>query len=60
MIEQAFVAARTFVGALLLLDRYFLSIPTLQRLAEGHESMHIVTDEASNSLTALLLYTALT
>lgn len=43
MIEQAFVAARTFGSALLLLDRYFLSIPALRRLAEGHESLHIVT-----------------
>ena len=38
MIEQAFVAARTFGGALLLLDRYFLSIPALQRLAEGNRA----------------------
>lgn len=54
MVEQAFVAARTFGGALLLLDRYFLSIPALQRLAErnrdsdGH--MHIVTKAKMNAV----------
>lgn len=43
MIEQAFAAARTFGRALLLLDRYFLSIPALQQLAASDESVHIVT-----------------
>lgn len=50
MIEQAFVAARTFGGALLLLDRYFLSIPALQRLAEGHGFMHMVTKAKMNAV----------
>ncbi|MCY9542889.1 transposase [Paenibacillus alvei] len=50
LIEQAFVAARTFGGALLLLDRYFLSIPALQRLAEGNGSMHIVTKAKMNAV----------
>ncbi|RUS45559.1 transposase [Cohnella sp. AR92] len=50
MIEQAFVAARTFGEALLLLDRYFLSIPALQRLAEGDGSMHIVTKAKMNAV----------
>ncbi|MBD2860671.1 hypothetical protein [Paenibacillus oceani] len=38
MIDQAFAAARTFGGALLLLDRYFLSIPALQRLTEKNRT----------------------
>lgn len=50
MIEQAFVAAHTFGRALLLLDRYFLSIPALQRLAEGNGSLHIVTKAKINAV----------
>jgi hypothetical protein len=50
MIEQAFVAARTFGRALLLLDRYFLSIPALQQLAEGDGSVHIVTKAKMNAV----------
>jgi hypothetical protein len=54
MIDQAFAAARTFGEALLLLDRYFLSIPALQRLAEGNRAggvrMHIVTKAKMNAV----------
>ncbi|PRX74302.1 hypothetical protein B0G52_102329 [Cohnella sp. SGD-V74] len=50
MIEQAFVAALTFGRALLLLDRYFLSIPALQRLAEGDGAVHIVTKAKMNAV----------
>ncbi|MFB5269574.1 transposase [Paenibacillus enshidis] len=54
MIEQAFVSARTFGGALLLLDRYFLSIPALQRLAEGDRAgdgrLQIVTKAKMNAV----------
>ncbi|MEB3103960.1 transposase, partial [Ferviditalea candida] len=54
MIEQAFVTVRTFGGALLLLDRYFLSIPALQRLAEGNRAgdarLHIVTKAKINAV----------
>lgn len=54
MIDQAFAAARTFGGALLLLDRYFLSIPALRRLAEGNRAsdgrMHIVTKAKMNAV----------
>ena len=54
MIDQAFTAARTFGGALLLLDRYFLSIPALLRLTEGNRagdaSMHIVTKAKMNAI----------
>lgn len=54
MIDQAFAAARTFGGALLLLDRYFLSAPALQRLAERNRSeescMHIVTKAKANAV----------
>jgi Transposase DDE domain. len=54
MIDQAFVAARTFGRALLLLDRYFLSIPALQRLAERNLAsdgpLHIVTKAKMNAV----------
>jgi hypothetical protein len=54
MIDQAFVATRTFGHALLLLDRYFLSIPALQRLAEknraGDDQMQIVTKAKMNAV----------
>jgi hypothetical protein len=54
MIDQAFAAARTFGRALLLLDRYFLSIPALQRLAERNPAidgpLHIVTKAKMNAV----------
>ncbi len=34
MVEDAYEAAKTFGDSLLLLDRYFLSVPALTRLAE--------------------------
>ncbi|GGB44108.1 hypothetical protein GCM10011409_22100 [Lentibacillus populi] len=47
MIDQGFATAKTFGNTLLLLDRYFLSIPALKRLNELHQSeetqMHLVT-----------------
>lgn len=47
MIEQGFTTAKTFGQSLLLLDRYFLSVPALKRLNELHQfqdtQMHIVT-----------------
>ncbi|WP_238177809.1 transposase [Paenibacillus contaminans] len=50
----ALSAAHSFGGALLLLDRYFLSIPALKRLGEGHLSgesrMHIVTKAKMNAV----------
>ncbi len=33
MVEDAYEAAKTFGNSLLLLDRYFLSVPALTRLA---------------------------
>ncbi|MPM69152.1 IS4 family transposase ISCku4 [bioreactor metagenome] len=54
MIEQAFIAARSFGGALLLLDRYFLSVPALRRLLEGNRTsgslMHVVTKAKMNAV----------
>lgn len=54
MIEQVFHVARIFGGALLLLDRYFLSVPALQRLAEGSQTrdghMNIVTKANMNAV----------
>lgn len=55
MIEDAYKAAETFGSSLLLLDRYFLSVPALERLAalnkEGSVRMEIVT-KAKRSCTA--------
>ncbi|MBD2843914.1 transposase [Paenibacillus sp. IB182496] len=52
MIDQAFAAAHSLGPALLLLDRYFLSIPALQRLNEGNDTgesnMHMVTKAKMN------------
>lgn len=52
MIEQGFTAAQAFGSALLLLDRYFLSVPALERLNACHRSsearMDIVTKAKSN------------
>lgn len=47
MVEDAYLAAKTFGDSLLLLDRYFLSVPALKRLCElnqeGTVRMEIVT-----------------
>lgn len=52
MIEQGFAAATAFGRALLLLARYFLTIPALKRLNDLHRSsavrMHLVTKSKSN------------
>lgn len=52
MIEQGFAAAQTFGDALLLLDRYFLSVPALKRLNAFHHTtaacMHLVTKAKAN------------
>ena len=54
MIEQGFAAAKTFNKALFLLDRYFLSVPALNRLNElnalGTTRMHIVSKAKSNAV----------
>jgi hypothetical protein len=52
MIDQAFAATKAFGNALLLLDRYFLSVPALNRLNEWNQSgpahLHIVTKAKAN------------
>ncbi|WP_340019619.1 transposase [Paenibacillus sp. FSL H3-0457] len=52
MIEQGFEAAKGFGQALLLLDRYFLSVPALERLNACHLAsetrMNLVTKAKSN------------
>lgn len=52
MIEPGFEAAKGFGQALLLLDRYFLSVPALERLQACHLAsetrMHLVTKAKSN------------
>ena len=54
MIDQGFAAAKAFGNALLLLDRYFLSVPALKRLNTCNSSesisMHIVTKAKSNAV----------
>ncbi|MEC0144316.1 transposase [Paenibacillus alginolyticus] len=52
MIEQGFAAAQIFGNALLLLDRYFLTVPALERLNAFHHAstarMHLVTKAKAN------------
>ncbi|MDQ0049992.1 hypothetical protein J2T18_004314 [Paenibacillus polymyxa] len=52
MIAQGFKAAKGFGQALLLLDRYFLSVPALKQLQACHSGsetrMHLVTKAKSN------------
>ncbi|WP_223869862.1 transposase [Paenibacillus sabuli] len=52
MIEQGFTTAQVFGDALLLLDRYFLSAPALERLQALHHvsdvRMHVVTKAKAN------------
>lgn len=47
MVEDAYRAACTFGDSLLLLDRYFLTVPALEKLAalnkNGNTRMEIVT-----------------
>ncbi|WP_430734245.1 transposase [Fodinisporobacter ferrooxydans] len=54
MMDQGFAAAKAFGKALLLLDRYFLSVPALKLLNEwnatGTTRMHIVTKAKSNAV----------
>ncbi|WP_019915139.1 hypothetical protein [Paenibacillus sp. HW567] len=53
MIEQGFEAAEGFGQALLLLDRYFLSVPALEQLKSCHQAsearMHLVRKAKSNA-----------
>lgn len=52
MVEDAYRAAAVFGKSLLLLDRYFLSVPALERLAqlnvEGSAQMEIITKAKGN------------
>ncbi len=52
MVEDAYDAVKTFGNSLLLLDRYFLSVPALTRLAElnasGSVRLEIVTRAKQN------------
>jgi len=52
MVEDAYDAARTFGSSLLLLDRYFLSVPALARMAElnasGSVHLEIITKAKQN------------
>lgn len=54
MIDQGYAAARAFGQALLLLDRYFLTVPALQRLNQWNRSgsarMDLVTKAKSNAV----------
>lgn len=54
MIDQGFQAAKGFGNALLLLDRYFLSGPALERLNQWRQSgaaqMHLVTKAKMNAV----------
>ena len=54
MVEDAYRAACTFGDSLLLLDRYFLTVPALEKLAalnkNGNTRMEIVTKAKKLSL----------
>lgn len=54
MIDQGFAAAKAFGKAILLLDRYFLSIPALERWKKANASavapLHIVTKAKTNAV----------
>ncbi|WP_218126167.1 transposase [Natribacillus halophilus] len=54
MIDQGFAATKTFDQTLLLLDRYFLTVPALKRWIQWNQSedahMHIVTQAKSNAV----------
>lgn len=54
MIDQGFTVAETFGKSILLLDRYFLSVPALKRWHERNASatapMHLVTKAKSNAV----------
>lgn len=54
MIDQGFAATKIFGKSLFLLDRYFMSVPALERLnglnASGTARMHIVTKAKSNAV----------
>jgi hypothetical protein len=54
MIAQGFAAAKELGNAFLLLDRYFLSVPALERLNAGNEAenvnMHIITKAKMNTV----------
>lgn len=54
MIDQGFTATKTFEQTLLLLDRYFLTVPALKRWIQWNQSgdshMHIVTQAKSNAV----------
>ena len=55
MVEDAWHAARTFGDSLLLLDRYFLTVPALEKLKElnGSGSVHMeIVTKAKKSCTA--------
>jgi len=54
MIDQGFAATKTFGQTLLLLDRYFLTVPALKRWIQLNQLedayMHIVTQAKSNAI----------
>ena len=54
MIEHGFAATKEFGKSLLLLDRYFLSVPAFERLNElnslGETHMDIITQSKSNAV----------
>lgn len=57
MVEEAYHAALTFGDSLLLLDRYFLTVPALERLhslnSNGNVRMEIVTKAKKNPVRPL-------
>ncbi|WP_233277503.1 transposase [Paenibacillus durus] len=56
MIDQGFAAAKTFGSALLLLDRYFLSIPALEQWKRSQTSNKACLDLVTKAKTNAIAY----
>ncbi len=56
IVEDAYLAAKTFGNALLLLDRYFLSVPALKRLQELNEESNIRMEILTKAKRSCIAY----
>lgn len=56
MIEQGFEAAKSFGQALLLLDRYFMSVPALKQLQACHSGSEVRMDLVTKAKSNVVAY----
>lgn len=56
MVEDGYEAARTFRPSLLLLDRYFLSVPALQRLAKLNGAEPVRLEIVTKAKSSCVVY----